>query len=132
MNVCDVCGNAYEKPFRLIAANQSTYVFENFECAIQALATGCENCSSHVIGHGGGRGTNIFCCDDGARAHGTFSDMVSAGPRRARESPALRSSATGRTDLQHDQAGRIGWLLLWAVGIPIPFLLAFYVLGGCT
>ncbi len=30
------------------------------------------------------------------------------------------------------QQGKIGWILLWLVGIPIPILLALYFLRGCT
>jgi len=30
------------------------------------------------------------------------------------------------------QKGKIGWILLWLVGIPIPILLALYFLRGCT
>lgn len=29
-------------------------------------------------------------------------------------------------------AGKIGWALLWLLGIPIPVLLLFFVLRGCT
>jgi len=28
--------------------------------------------------------------------------------------------------------GRIGWILLWLLGIPIPILVVLYVLRGCT
>jgi hypothetical protein len=28
--------------------------------------------------------------------------------------------------------GKIGWALLWLIGIPIPVLLLFFVLRGCT
>lgn len=28
--------------------------------------------------------------------------------------------------------GKIGWVLLWLVGIPIPVLLVLFVLRGCT
>lgn len=28
--------------------------------------------------------------------------------------------------------GKIGWILLWALGIPIPILLVLFVLRGCT
>jgi len=28
--------------------------------------------------------------------------------------------------------GKIGWALLWLLGIPIPVLLLFFVLRGCT
>ena len=28
--------------------------------------------------------------------------------------------------------GKIGWILLWALGIPIPILLVLFLLRGCT
>lgn len=28
--------------------------------------------------------------------------------------------------------GRAGWILLWLLGVPIPVLLALYLLRGCT
>jgi hypothetical protein len=30
------------------------------------------------------------------------------------------------------QAGKVGWILLWALGVPIPLLLIFFLLRGCT
>lgn len=30
------------------------------------------------------------------------------------------------------QRGRIGWILLWLIGIPLPVLLALFLLRGCT
>jgi hypothetical protein len=30
------------------------------------------------------------------------------------------------------QSGRMGWILLWALGVPIPVLLVLYLLRGCT
>lgn len=30
------------------------------------------------------------------------------------------------------QAGKVGWLLLWLLGVPIPVLLFLYLLRGCT
>jgi hypothetical protein len=30
------------------------------------------------------------------------------------------------------QSGRIGWIALWLLGIPIPVLLGLYLLRGCT
>ena len=29
------------------------------------------------------------------------------------------------------QAGRVGWVVLWLLGIPIPVLLVLFVLRGC-
>jgi hypothetical protein len=30
------------------------------------------------------------------------------------------------------ESGRIGYILLWLLGVPIPILLVLYVLRGCT
>jgi hypothetical protein len=30
------------------------------------------------------------------------------------------------------ESGRVGWIFLWLLGIPIPVLLLLYVLRGCT
>jgi hypothetical protein len=29
-------------------------------------------------------------------------------------------------------AGKIGWILLWLLGVPIPVLFALFLLRGCT
>ncbi len=34
--------------------------------------------------------------------------------------------------LPSDQQGRIGYILLWLLGVPIPVLFLFYLLRGCT
>ncbi len=31
-----------------------------------------------------------------------------------------------------NQNGAIGWVLLWVLGIPIPLLLLFFLIRGCT
>ncbi len=31
-----------------------------------------------------------------------------------------------------NQRGATGWILLWLIGVPIPLLLLFFVLRGCT
>jgi hypothetical protein len=31
-----------------------------------------------------------------------------------------------------DQKSAIGWILLWAIGIPIPILLLLFMVRGCT
>lgn len=28
--------------------------------------------------------------------------------------------------------GKVGWVLLWALGVPIPVLIVLYLLRGCT
>ena len=35
-----------------------------------------------------------------------------------------------RTDRQ--ESGRVGWIVLWLLGVPIPILLVLYALRGCT
>ena len=34
--------------------------------------------------------------------------------------------------MRNKEEGKIGWVLLWLVGIPIPILLVLYFLRGCT
>lgn len=30
------------------------------------------------------------------------------------------------------EEGKVGWILLWLLGVPIPVLLVLFVLRGCT
>ncbi len=30
------------------------------------------------------------------------------------------------------ESGKVGWILLWLLGIPIPVLILVFVLRGCT
>lgn len=32
----------------------------------------------------------------------------------------------------NNEQGKIGWILLWLLGVPIPVLLVLYLLRGCT
>jgi hypothetical protein len=75
---CDVCGNDYDKSFTVTMAGQ-TYVFDSFECAIQALAPKCEHCGCRIIGHGVEKDDVIFCCVHCAEANGVqgLADRVS-------------------------------------------------------
>jgi hypothetical protein len=34
--------------------------------------------------------------------------------------------------MRNKEEGKIGWVLLWLVGVPIPILLVLYLLRGCT
>ena len=34
--------------------------------------------------------------------------------------------------MRNKEEGKIGWILLWLLGIPIPILLVLYLLRGCT
>ncbi len=139
MDRCVVCGNVYDRAFRVETADHSTYAFDSFECAIQALAPRCEHCACRIIGHGVDRGTAIFCCDHCARA--SSSDAVDASSIESfpcSDSPAyapsaLAANARPRSQrAQRLQEGKIGWILLWAIGVPIPLLLLIFALRGCT
>jgi len=33
---------------------------------------------------------------------------------------------------RHDQKGRIGWVILWLFGVPLPILLILFFVRGCT
>jgi hypothetical protein len=61
MAKCDVCGNDYDKAFR-ISMGGRTHTFDSFECAIHALAPACAHCGCTVIGHGVEQGGNVYCC----------------------------------------------------------------------
>jgi hypothetical protein len=30
------------------------------------------------------------------------------------------------------EEGKVGWIVLWLLGIPIPILLIFFLIRGCT
>jgi hypothetical protein len=34
--------------------------------------------------------------------------------------------------MRNKEEGKIGWILLWLVGVPLPILLVLYLLRGCT
>jgi hypothetical protein len=37
-----------------------------------------------------------------------------------------------KSAMRNKEEGKIGWILLWLVGVPIPILLVLYLLRGCT
>jgi hypothetical protein len=43
---CDVCGNDYDKAFR-VSQGGKTMTFDSFECAVQAMAPHCAHCARH-------------------------------------------------------------------------------------
>lgn len=34
--------------------------------------------------------------------------------------------------MRNRQEGKIGWIFLWLIGVPVPLLLVFFLLRGCT
>lgn len=69
MQKCDNCGNDYANAFQVVMDGEK-YVFDSFECAINALAPHCSHCQTRVIGHGVEIGERIFCCARCARSAG--------------------------------------------------------------
>ena len=45
---------------------------------------------------------------------------------------SLRSLEQRRDPRRRGESGRVGWILLWLLGVPIPVLLLLYVMRGCT
>jgi hypothetical protein len=67
---CQVCGNEYDKAFKITAGDGSEKIFDSFECAIQALAPTCAHCHCRVIGHGMEKGSKFYCCAHCAHSAG--------------------------------------------------------------
>jgi hypothetical protein len=42
----------------------------------------------------------------------------------------MRSS--GMKNRWNSESGKVGWILLWLLGVPIPILLILFLLRGCT
>jgi hypothetical protein len=34
--------------------------------------------------------------------------------------------------MRNNEEGKVGWILLWALGVPIPLLVLLFLLRGCT
>jgi hypothetical protein len=66
---CELCGNDYDKAFRVIVEGQE-HIFDSFECAIQALAPQCAHCQCRIIGHGVEANGGVYCCANCARQKG--------------------------------------------------------------
>jgi len=41
-------------------------------------------------------------------------------------------NSNGHIPRLHKQGGKIGWALLWLLGIPVPVLVLLFLLRGCT
>jgi hypothetical protein len=83
---CDVCGNEYDKSFKVMQAGR-TMTFDSFECAIHAMAPRCAHCDCPIIGHGLETGDGrMFCCAHCAKESGVkalkdrTAETASAGP----------------------------------------------------
>jgi hypothetical protein len=70
MATCDLCGNDYDKTFRIVDAGGGEHVFDSFECAIATLAPECAHCGCRIVGHGTEADGKVFCCAHCAQATG--------------------------------------------------------------
>ena len=61
MAACEVCGNDYDKAFR-VTKEGKTHTFDSFECAIHMLAPTCAHCGIRIVGHGLEKAGTMFCC----------------------------------------------------------------------
>jgi hypothetical protein len=77
MAQCDVCGNDYDKAFRVTQGDR-TMTFDSFECAIHAMAPKCAHCRCSIVGHGVEANGKIYCCAHCAKRQGVtgVSDRV--------------------------------------------------------
>jgi len=66
---CEVCGNAYDKAFRIVV-DGSSHTYDCFECAIHALAPVCAHCHCRIVGHGVEKAGTIYCCAHCAKVSG--------------------------------------------------------------
>jgi hypothetical protein len=132
---CSKCGNESDRAFRVTSHEGTTWAFDSFECAISTLASRCGRCGSTILGHTVSRGGVAFCCEYCARSAASDAvDESSIESFPASDPPAPPPSAiaaVGRGRLRR-QEGRIGWAVLWLLGVPVPLLLLLYVLRGCT
>lgn len=69
MAQCDVCGNDYDKSFKIVQAGKE-YTFDSFECAIQKLAPTCSHCGCRIVGHGLEKNGTFYCCAHCAQESG--------------------------------------------------------------
>ena len=67
---CEVCGNDYDKAFRLVDAEGSEHIFDSLECAIHRIAPTCRHCGCRIVGHGIEASGSLFCCAHCAQASG--------------------------------------------------------------
>jgi len=54
------------------------------------------------------------------------------GQSNVKNSKKLHVLKKRRIAMFNNEEGKIGWILLWALGIPIPILVVLYLLRGCT
>ena len=69
MDICERCGNHYDKTFDIVM-DGATHTFDSFECAIATLAPECASCGVRILGHGLEASGRYYCCDHCAEREG--------------------------------------------------------------
>ncbi|HVP29148.1 MAG TPA: hypothetical protein VMW35_08300 [Myxococcota bacterium] len=123
MPTCASCKREISRSFH-VAFQGETLVFDSFACAARHLAPRCPTCGCVVTGQGVDAPDGPFCsagCEEEAlgleRETLLAADSWLTVVDRARE---------------RREGGRVGWILLWVLGVPLPVLLVLYALRGCT
>jgi hypothetical protein len=62
------------------------------------------------------------------RTHAGFSFGMSALETRS----VMNTSRWQAFRSLREQSGKVGWILLWLLGVPIPILFVLFLLRGCT
>lgn len=68
MAKCEVCGNDFDGAFQITMPDESSFMFDSFECAIHRLAPVCAHCGCRIVGHGVRTEHWTFCCAHCARS----------------------------------------------------------------
>jgi hypothetical protein len=80
---------------------------------------------------GGGAGIP----SDVASRHSSFvirHSRAPARPIRAENTRPPKHNAMKKLADKAGESGKLGWIFLWLLGVPIPVLIILYLLRGCT
>jgi hypothetical protein len=125
MATCATCGREVGRGLHA-TLHGDALPFEGVDCEHHELSPHCPVCGLAIAGAGFHGGDHVYCsaaCCDEARADAA-----------ARRLPVVRRrmfSVRGYEERRLEQ-GRVGWILLWLLGVPIPVLLVLYLIRGCT
>jgi hypothetical protein len=48
------------------------------------------------------------------------------------DSPQAKKYSPKRKPMLKNENGKVGWILLWAIGVPVPVLMLLFLVRGCT
>jgi hypothetical protein len=124
MPACATCGRPVGRG-RHATLHGDALPFEGVDCEHHQLSPHCPVCGLAILGPGFHGGDHVYCC--AACCEEARSDAA------ARRIPVRRSLRSVRLyEARRLEQGRIGWILLWLLGVPIPVLLVLYGIRGCT